>query len=415
MTDDVIKFGRGEQDSLMKSVTLMNEVAKRLKQVPELPSEKPTDSHPLTKVEFPDENGVFTYMDGYDYPYRGYPYYEFVEKIDLVKKLSRSLQSGFYHGLKKTKFKWVLIPLIPTVGRSVFWACTYTFHRLIDRFQVRTNRYSQFVGELHRAFSVSWGDENPRITELRKMIRDIECMILEMDNAYRFRAQDLLPELDKEALTKNPVREINRLLDIWISRELNEDVKNSWRLLKLFVTWYLRFDRPLLKMFQRILLELDIEKCSLTSEDKYYSVPRKDYVFGFMTNPTEQDTVLIAKVRLQKNYEDRVAKIKEQSTLEHDILSKKQRQEQQKLPASADLAQKVQEQEALLKTRLQLVAQQNQRDYEEQQKNILLQLLNPEQQEMLNKQKQEVAELDKKFEAQLTEEQTKFLTEKASI
>jgi len=113
MEEKSLQLGREQQEALVQSVSMMNEVAKRIKQIPELPSEKPIDNHPLLRVEMPDEGEVFTYMEGYDYPYRGYPYYEFVDKIDLIKKLSRNAQSGFYHGLKNLKWKWLLIPLIP--------------------------------------------------------------------------------------------------------------------------------------------------------------------------------------------------------------------------------------------------------------------------------------------------------------
>lgn len=415
MDQESLQVGRQEQATLIQSVSMINEVAKRIKQVAELPSEIPTDSHPLSKVEFPEEEGIFTFMDGYDYPYRGYPFYEFVDKIDLIKKLSRNLQGGFYHGLKNRWTKWLLIPLIPTLGRSLFWACAYTFHRLIDRFKVRTNRYSQFVGELYRAFSVAWSDESAQITELRKMIRDVECMILEFDNAYRFRAQDLLPELDKDSLRKNPIKEINRLLDIWISREINEDVKNSWRLLKLFVSYYLRFDKPLLQVFVRVLLELDIEKCELTPEDKYYSVPRVDYHFAFMQNPTPEDEKLIKKVRLQKSYDETVDKIKKKSTAEHEALNLAHKNEQAKVPADAIAAQKVLEQQQLLQTKFEMVQQQNQKEFEAGKQKIIQDYLTPEQTVMLDKQRQEMAELDAKFDKELMEARKAYLQEKALL
>lgn len=320
MEQESIQIGRAEQEALVRSVSMMSDVSKRMKQIPVLPSEIPTDNHPLTRVEFPEEDGVLTYMAGYDYPYRGYPYYEFVDKIDIIKKISRGIQSGFYHGLKQSKLKWLLIALIPTLGRSVFWAFCYSFDRLVARTPMRVNRFSESVRELHRAASISWGDETQELSDLRKMLRNIECMILEFDNAYRFRFQDLVVEIDKDALRKNPRKEINRLMDIWISRESVEDVKNSWVLLKLFNNWYLRFDRGLRQMIVRVLLELDPEKCKLSVEDKYFATPRVDYIFGFMLYPTADDTKLIKKVRLQKAVEKETAEIQKRSTFEHNLL-----------------------------------------------------------------------------------------------
>lgn len=321
-SEESLQVGRAEQEKLVQSVSTMNEVAKRIKQIRELPSEVPTDNHPLTKVEFPDEGEVLTYMQGYDYPYRGYPYYEFVDRIDVIKKLIRNLQSGFYHGLKDRWYRWLLVPLVPFLGRSVFWAFTYTFKRVIDRTPMRPNRYSQFVQEVYRAFSVSWSDESPQITELRHWLRDIECMILEFDNAYRFRGQDLAVEINKENLRKNPIEELCRLIDIWIEREKVIDVKNSWLLLKLFVRYYLRFDKPLQKIFTRTLLELDLSKCAMTDNDKYFAVPRKDYNFGFQINPTEADQKLISKALLQRSHDDNLIAIRAESTIEHDMLKR---------------------------------------------------------------------------------------------
>lgn len=260
---------------------ILQQVVGSIKEIPKLPSEipQPGDSHPLKYVEFPPQGGVLTHMQGYDHPYKGFPFAEFVDKIDLIKKLSRSTQSGFYHALLKRPWtRWLLVFLVPS-ARSIFWAYTFTFYRLIERFRLKTERYCDAVREIHRAASVEVEGEDPQITELRHMLRDIECMILEFDNAYRFRVQDLLADLNKENLQKNPVKEINRLLDIWISREKTVEIKDSWRLLKAFVSWYLRFDRKLLKMIVRVLSNIDTEKTKLSVEDKYFADIRKDYEF----------------------------------------------------------------------------------------------------------------------------------------
>lgn len=413
--NQIIEFGRQDQENLIQRVTLMNEVAKRIKQIPELPSEIPQDSHPLTKVEFGDETDIFTYMDGYDFPYRGYPFYQFVDKIDAVKKLIRNTQSGFYHAFKDKWYRWVLIPLIPVMGKDIFWAHVYTYSRLLERTPMRVNRFSQAVREIHRAFSVAYSDEDKQTSELRKMLRDVECMILEFDNAYRFRIQDLFPELNKDALRASPIDEICRCIDIWIDREIVVDVKNSWKLLKLFVKYYLRFDKKLLNIFVRVLLEMDVEKVRLTDNDKYFSVPRKDYVFGFMQNPSDSDKKLIAKVKLQQEYDEKVALIKQESTIKHTLLAEKQKKEQQELTASAENAQKILDEVAMLKTKLQLIEQQNKKEFEKAEKDVQNKYLSEEQKEMLSRQQSQVKDLDQQYEAKLNEAKSEYLLAKASI
>ena len=78
---------------------------------------------------------------------------------------------------------------------------------LMDEF-LELNRYSQPVRELYRVIPEKWSKE-----------RDIACFFLEYDMAYRYRFQDVLVELDKEAFKNNPAKEIGRLFDILSSRE----------------------------------------------------------------------------------------------------------------------------------------------------------------------------------------------------
>ena len=93
-----------------RNIMLMNWIQREMKEIPELQSETPKDTNPILKVEFPEEGGILTHMQGLPYPYRGFPLAEFVEKVDIIKKLSRNLLSGFYHSFKgKNKFLLIFL------------------------------------------------------------------------------------------------------------------------------------------------------------------------------------------------------------------------------------------------------------------------------------------------------------------
>ena len=258
-------------------------ISQSMKEIPFHKSEipLPNDSYPLTKVEFPSEGGVLSFQEGIEQPYRGFPFFEVVEKIDLIKKISRSSLSGIYHSVR-TK-KWLLLTLLPSVWmfKSLIWAGTYALYRLIERTRIKPWFYSQAVKELYRAFSVPRQKERPKTLELRLMLRDLICSILEFDNAYRFRFQDWIEELDKKKLRKNPTKEFGRILKIASHREKTQEIKDTWKLIKMF-NFYLRFDFELKKMLKDILGELDVEKVKLTIEDKCFAEKRKDYAFGFI-------------------------------------------------------------------------------------------------------------------------------------
>ena len=263
-----------DHQAMMKNSASMHFIASEMKELGELPSEKPTDVHPLDRVEFPDKGGVLTYMGGYEHPYKGFPFFEFVDKIDFMKKTQRAVLSSFYHSIKKSKWKILFIPFILSDLTRAF---IYTFYRMIDRFKLKPIRYCDMVREVYRSFTVnSEGDE------MTLMVRDIVCMLLEMDNAYRYRFQDIIVELDQTALEKKPIREINRMMRTLSSRETTQEIKDTWKLVRYFLPVYLFMNKDLGKKIVNVLGGLNLQLLELSVEDKSFCTKRKDYNFNFM-------------------------------------------------------------------------------------------------------------------------------------
>ena len=281
MEENTATIGDQGVTAYLENMRLMNDIIREMKEIPELPSEVPRDQSSLEKVEFPPEGGVLTYMSNHTHPYRGFPFFEFVEKIDVIKKVSRASISGFYHAVKR-RSPLVLITLIPTMWmfKDVFYAMVYTFYRIVERFRVKPIRYSKAVREMYRAFSVYREGEKERTYELRTMMRDLCCMLMEFDNAYRFRAQDLIPEIDPVRIKTHTVQELKRIFDIAITRETTQEVKDTWKLCKMVVGWFLRFDGELKRMCGDVLSQLNATEAGLTPEDRHYCEKRTDYTFA---------------------------------------------------------------------------------------------------------------------------------------
>lgn len=273
-----------QQEAFMQNMAQIQQVVRQMKEIPELPSEKPKDVHALQKVEFPEAGGIFTWMEGYEQPYRGFPFHEFVDRIDFIKKISRATLSGLFHALKGKKAR--LITLIPAIWllRVALRVIVYVFSRMVERFRIKRICYSQPIRELHRVFSMERYGEDEKTRILRLQLRDLICMILEFDNAYRYRMQDIIVELNQLVLRKKPIPELVRLLTILQTREKEQDIIDTWTLLKLFVRFYLRIDRQLKHLIIDVFSQLDLNEMKLSIEDKFYCKPRKDYNFGFQLN-----------------------------------------------------------------------------------------------------------------------------------
>lgn len=262
----------------------MQQIVSQLREVPQLPSEVPKDIQPLSRVEFPEGGGVHTYMEGFTHPYKGFPFFESVEKIDAIKKIQRAALSSMYHSFKKRPW-WqkAFLITVPWIFTDLIRAYIYSFHRMIDRFKTKRERYCTAVREVHRAFSIEWHDEKDGDKEMRLMLRDILCMFLEYDNAYRFRFQDIVAELNKENLKKDTAGEIFRLLNLLQSREKTQEITDSWTLVKTFFKYALKLNPRAKRYIRGILGNLDLEKIALDPGDIEYCEKRVDYQFKFMT------------------------------------------------------------------------------------------------------------------------------------
>lgn len=297
-------------------------IVRHMREIPELPSEAaPKDSSSLENVEFPPEGGVLTYMSGMEEPYKGFPFHEMVDKIDILKKVVRGTLSSFFHSSKRrNKLQLLTILFVPWLVTDSVRALVYTFFRMVERFKIKPIMYSTSMRELHRVFSIEHFNEKPQDREFRLQLRDLTCMILEMDNAYRFRFQDVMSELDKVSLRKNPGKELVRLLTLMQSREKEQTVKDTWTLFKTFLPIALFFSRKTRRYVIDILTSLDLEQIKLSKEDRAFCVPRSDYTFGFTQNPTPEVQALMARLAEKKRKEEERAKVRDESTKAHEAL-----------------------------------------------------------------------------------------------
>lgn len=267
---------------MMENYRLMAQIVAEMKEIPILPSEVPKDKSTLERVEFPDEGGVLTYMEGHSQPFRGFPYYEFVDSIDKIKKIGKAQLSGLYHQVYKGN-KLKLLTLLPAywVFKRIFYVELYMFYRLVERFRLKERRYCQAVRELVRCFNLPDPSLKMATWEVRMMMRDLLAMLLEFDNAYRFRFQDLMDDYDAKAWANHPVREIKRIIKIASAREKTQELRDFWSLAKILSN-VLYFDQELRRVVSHVFSQLDPEKVRLTKEDKHYCAPRLDYNFAFM-------------------------------------------------------------------------------------------------------------------------------------
>ena len=106
------------------------------------------------------------------------------------------------------------------------------------------------------------------------------CLFLELDNAYRFRFQDVFGMVDNAGAKKDGPKELYRLLDILISRETETGVPHKWKMIKLMAKIAFFFI-PRLKRFMSIFLaNLDGSKIEMDDADFFFCLTYHSYNFG---------------------------------------------------------------------------------------------------------------------------------------
>ena len=115
-----------------------------------------------------EKSGVLTFLDKFVHPMKGFPDAKKTAKVALLKRLIPLTIEVMYNRLKK------IIPEDP-------------------------KEYCRSVRELHRIMTIGI-ERSKDLTQKRKFreIRDITCIVLEKDMAYRFFVQDMLSEINLE-------------------------------------------------------------------------------------------------------------------------------------------------------------------------------------------------------------------------
>ena len=179
-------------------------------------------------------------------------------------------------------------------------------------FYPNPKRYCKCVREVHRAFTKyldkRGGHHEAEISaQIGKTflwrileVRDIICLILEWDNAYRYRFQDVITLLDKAAFIKNPRKEINRLLDILISRENRTGMKEQWirirKMSNLGMIFIRIFGKKYWEVVEEIILELNINELGFEIDDEYWCDVRDDYNFRGIDHKVNKEDIKVEMI-----------------------------------------------------------------------------------------------------------------------
>lgn len=210
----------------------------------------------IEKIEYPKEGGTWTHIVGMKYPFEGYP-----------DHLTLGLNATVKRALISTVKLFTRIVRGNITNASIDWL-SEVYEAEYEKYQIAENRLSRPAKEILRV-----GLKFATRPQEQKAVWCI-AMFVEMDNAYRYRLQDILPLIDK----KKPIRkEILRITDILTSREQN-GIEWKWKMLRIVIGMIL-VKPHIKKTIKAMIDEIDMELIKPKPGDLYYMARYFDYNF----------------------------------------------------------------------------------------------------------------------------------------
>lgn len=229
----------------------------------------------ITKVLLPPEGGVYTCFDELEHPIKGFCYGETVETVDEVKKTMMSFLTGFFESMTKSTVKTIIFAILfrkqfELMARRFVVQLDYRMRRVLQK----PERYCIMAREFYRVFNkmAIW---YPEYEKEINSFRNIWCMTMEYDDAYRYTFQDVLVEFDKDAAREDIVKEIKKILDLTLERDDRGLFIKFTQIRKLL--FLVNYDKNIKQMLTRFFLELDLNKLQMDEGDLQHAKFKPGY------------------------------------------------------------------------------------------------------------------------------------------
>lgn len=246
--------------------------------------------HIYLRTEYPEEGGIYVYYKGLPYPKKGFPYPEAVWANDVIKRITLTIFKSVV--MKETIPALLMVAIFPwKIKIKIVENFLHNYARVSDwifhQHFLKPDRYSnacRVLIDIVNTFLFELGITGARHLHgdyLSKYIALTIATIVEYDDAYRYRFEDIATETDRQRLIKKPFREIRRLLDIFEKRETYDNVKGHVKTIRIALSIALLHPK-VRKAFRKALQSISDKRFNymkLDNADRYHILLRGDYNF----------------------------------------------------------------------------------------------------------------------------------------
>ena len=231
-------------------------------------------THRLDHIEYHPFIGSLIFIEGAEYPKKGFPTPEAVwaanqAKVVITEGMKVIYTPAFIIGFL---FTWNKIKLIEKILVS---------YNLIAFRSLKPYLYKEIymmptcytLNNLVLIFLTKIGIDQKIASDFSYLL----AHIFEYDDAYRYRLQDIVSETTSDRLKHVSQMEIKRLMEIYLLRETGNSVQPRVKRIVNIITWALYI--PKIKKAFQSMCDFPIERMALDEADRYWIGMRNDYNF----------------------------------------------------------------------------------------------------------------------------------------
>lgn len=227
-------------------------------------------------MEYPESGGMLAWFRDCPFPAKGMPFPQAIHACNGVKRFWK-------RGLDALVSRNMALPLLGFLlsrKKSVIiesWLDAYadsaTF--ILEPFFLDPIRYAECPLEI-RIFLINFLTELGISQEVTKKFSEVFSTLIQYDDAYRLRVEDVMSESTKENMLKNPAKEMERILAILSDREPHQG--NTDKFSKIATMLKFLFIVPKFKKsFKNAIEKSHFENFQLDDADRYHLMLREDY------------------------------------------------------------------------------------------------------------------------------------------
>ncbi len=252
------------------------------------------------RFDFPPSGGMFCYVQGALYPKKGFPFPEAAVAFNQAKRLFIELLRLSNFPEFRVLFVLAFLPFKRKVAllQKLIRFYLDLVHNICIPYVVKPSFMTPVAQEIQLMTSLFLEGIGIGDTEA-KMFAQIFANIIQYDDAYRYRIQDVFSDFTKEQMIASPRKTIQSMMRLIQKREHYTRVSDKFLFLINLLTLAL-FLPKIRKVFTVVIQSCNWEKLQYDDADRYWVAFRDGYDFcGKTYKERSKDLVMPPRVQVK--------------------------------------------------------------------------------------------------------------------